>query len=46
MCYWGVTGKKIHKSRNCSTFTYEPFYGTIAEAIAAGHDEGWCKRCS
>jgi hypothetical protein len=46
MCYWGVTGKKIHKSRNCSTFTYEPYYGTIAEAIAAGHDGGWCKRCS
>lgn len=43
--YWGDTGTKIHTNPNCRTLKNNVNSGTEAEAIAAGHTEGYCKVC-
>lgn len=44
--YWGHTGDKIHISPNCRTIKNGVLSGTLEQAKAAGHTEGWCQVCS
>ncbi|MDR1704555.1 MAG: YHYH domain-containing protein [Clostridiales bacterium] len=44
--YWGHSGDKVHIDPNCRTIENGVFWGSLEEARAAGHTEGWCQVCS
>lgn len=46
LVYWGESGTKYHRSKNCRSFKGNtPNSGSIDNAIAAGRTS-WCKICS